>query len=56
MNSNKKCVKINHPNLQPGFGCCQCRTFNGDQRVECKNCKHPRCDSDNKDLDKYNLN
>ena len=45
MSDNKKCVKINHPNLQPGFGCCQCHVYNGDQRQECKGCKHPRCDN-----------
>ena len=40
-----KCTKINHPNLQPGFGCCKCKVYNGDQRTHCKNCDHPRCDN-----------
>lgn len=40
----KRCNAINHPNLQPGWGCCNCRTYNGDQRSECKVCKHKRCD------------
>lgn len=41
---SKRCSEINHPNLQPGWGCCNCRTYNGDQRTECKVCKHKRCD------------
>lgn len=39
-----RCEAINHPNLMPGWGCCQCRTFNGEQRTECKWCHHKRCD------------
>ena len=49
-----KCVVIDHPNLQPGWGCCQCKTYNGDQRVECKMCKHPRCDKVEDDKKKLN--
>lgn len=52
-----KCIDIDHPNLQPGWGCCQCNTYNGFQRMECKNCDHVRCppepekkDEDDKDL------
>jgi hypothetical protein len=42
----KRCIKPpSHPNLQSGWGCCNCRTFNGDQRQECKTCQHKRCDS-----------
>lgn len=38
------CQAISHPSLQPGWGCCQCRTYNGEQRHVCKVCKHQRCD------------
>lgn len=44
-----KCTNINHPNIQ-GWGCCQCRTFNGiidlagNMRTNCKQCRHARCD------------
>jgi len=41
---SKICKEINHPNLQAGWGCCHCPTFNGDQRLACKACKHLRCD------------
>lgn len=42
-----KCDKIDHPNIQSGWGCCQCRIFNGDQRIACKQCGHSRCDDNN---------
>lgn len=29
--------------LMPGWGCCQCRHYNGLQRKQCKNCKHECC-------------
>lgn len=32
------------PGLAPGWGCCNCRTYNGNQRPECKLCGHTRCD------------
>jgi hypothetical protein len=38
-----KCVDISHPNLQPGWGCCGCNTYNGNQRDRCKYCNHERC-------------
>jgi len=37
------CKKISHPNLMPGWGCCQCKTYNGEQRLACKQCRHPYC-------------
>ena len=44
---SKRCFQFpSHPNLAPGWGCCNCRTFNGDQRAECKHCKHKRCDKE----------
>lgn len=42
----KRCQVINHANIMPGFGCCVCRTYNGDHRKECKQCGHKRCDTD----------
>lgn len=49
MSDDKKafpeCKAVDHPNLQPGWGCCHCRTFNGNQRTECKVCQHSRCDT-----------
>lgn len=41
----KQCVSIEHPNVAKGWGCCICRTYNGDQRPQCKICKHSRCDT-----------
>lgn len=31
-------------NVSPGWGCCVCSTYNGNQRTECKWCDHKRCD------------
>lgn len=39
-----KCKDFNTPNLS-GWGCCQCKTFNGNQRKQCKYCDHERCDN-----------
>jgi hypothetical protein len=41
----KKCKPMNHPNLVDGWVCCQCPTFNGNQRDDCKWCGHTRCDN-----------
>jgi hypothetical protein len=41
--AEKRCSKLSHPNLAPGWGCCSCNTYNGIQRHECKNCKHIAC-------------
>lgn len=49
-----KCDKIIHPNIQPGWGCCKCRTYNGDQRPACKQCTHPRCDESESLTTAYN--
>ena len=40
----KRCTDLKHPNIQPGWGCCNCRTYNGEQREACKVCQHKRCD------------
>lgn len=38
------CIKLDHPNLAPGYGCCQCKTYNGNQNLNCRYCGHRRCD------------
>jgi hypothetical protein len=43
------CTKVNHPNILPGYGCCKCNTYNGNQRESCKTCNHPRCDKSTSD-------
>lgn len=50
-NENKKCQKISGDYIMPGWGCCKCRTYNGEQRSHCKVCQHPRCDNSEKKLD-----
>lgn len=40
----KKCFPLDHPALIGNWGCCQCKTLNGDNRSECKYCGHSRCD------------
>jgi hypothetical protein len=51
------CIKISHANLMPGWGCCQCKTYNSEQRQYCKNCTHICCfkEADTK-ADKSKLN
>lgn len=34
---------FNFENVMPGWGCCECRTYNGLQRDQCKRCGHPCC-------------
>jgi hypothetical protein len=29
--------------LEEGWGCCRCSTYNGLQREHCRHCGHPRC-------------
>lgn len=46
MSENKKCKTITgNQYLMDGWGCCQCSTYNGDARNECKYCSHERCDN-----------
>ena len=35
---------IEHPNLMDGWGCCQCHTYNGLHRDQCKACGADHCD------------
>jgi hypothetical protein len=30
-------------NNEPGWACCECATYNGVQRPQCRNCGHARC-------------
>lgn len=39
-----KCKPLNLPHVAPGWGCCQCKGYNGMQRGTCKGCGHERCD------------
>lgn len=41
--SAARCYFIDTAHLMPGWGCCQCRAYNGMQRASCKACQHPRC-------------
>jgi hypothetical protein len=40
----KRCEPVESKRIMPGWICCECRTYNGEQRTECKWCKHLRCD------------
>lgn len=37
----KPLVGMKH--VADGWGCCKCRTYNGEQRATCRNCSHLRC-------------
>jgi len=37
------CSHVRLPHVVPGWGCCQCRAYNGYQRALCKNCGHMHC-------------
>lgn len=42
------CQSIEADYLVPGWICCACRTYNGNQRDVCKivSCQHQRCDDE----------
>lgn len=43
--SGKKCSPFSHPNFAGNWwGCCECKTMNGDHRDNCKTYNHDRCD------------
>lgn len=45
MIDKKKCkLLLDLPGLAPGWGCCECKTYNGIQWEQCKYCSHERCD------------
>ena len=37
------CVFVSTEGVMPGWGCCQCRVYNGLQRSHCRSCRHERC-------------
>ena len=37
------CKHVRGSFLVPGWGCCQCRSYNGYQRPLCRYCNHPHC-------------
>ena len=37
------CQTINTQYVAPGWGCCQCHTYNGAGRIKCKACGHEPC-------------
>lgn len=37
------CVLLEHPNLMTGWGCCECRSYNGLWRDQCKTCGRRAC-------------
>jgi hypothetical protein len=47
----EKCSSIEIPGWAPSWACCECRnktgysTANGNQRDECKECGHKRCNA-----------
>lgn len=41
---HEKCFAIDETRqLEAGWGCCQCATYNGLARDACRHCKHARC-------------
>lgn len=38
-----KCEAVGGPHLMPGWACCRCNVYNGEQRTACKNCHHEKC-------------
>ncbi len=39
----ENCQHIRGEFIVPGWGCCQCRVYNGYQRTACRNCGHTPC-------------
>lgn len=48
-----KCEPAGGSRLMLGWGCCKCRTYNGEQRDACKCCGHSRCDVEVKAIAPY---
>lgn len=42
--SDDTCERLNLPGVIPGWGCCQCKTYNGLHRFVCKYCEHEVCE------------
>lgn len=45
--SGKKCTPFENEYMAPSWVCCKCTpaTLNGNNRSECKECGHQRCDA-----------
>jgi hypothetical protein len=41
--TESKCKHIRASFIVPGWSCCKCNSYNGYQRVVCKNCAHAPC-------------
>jgi hypothetical protein len=41
--TESKCLHVRVTFIVPGWGCCKCNTYNGYQRMACKNCAHTPC-------------
>lgn len=41
--NSEGCQSIEHPNVIPGWGCCNCRVYNNNARANCRGCDHLRC-------------
>lgn len=39
----ESCENIESPHIEPGWACCRCSVYNGNQRTNCKNCHHKKC-------------
>ena len=46
---------LNEPYIMPGWGCCQCKHYNGLQRKNCKNCGHECCNLTKPLLEAFDL-
>jgi hypothetical protein len=38
-----RCRHVRGSHVVPGWGCCQCRCYNGYQRQVCRHCAHAPC-------------
>lgn len=38
------CEFVKSENVMPGYGCCNCKVYNGLQRTKCKNCNTVHCE------------
>lgn len=43
MSEERRCGHVRLEHVVPGWGCCQCRTYNGYQREACRACGHRAC-------------
>lgn len=43
--SQRRCAMVGGSNIFPGWRCCECKTYNGQPRLQCRVCSHDRCDA-----------